>query len=89
MRVVIIGGAASGMTVASRIKKLSNQTEVIVIQKENYVSLGACGLPYFVSNKNLQPNNLLARSVEQFNEQNIVIHTNSVVEKIDDQSKKI
>ncbi|UWD34658.1 FAD-dependent oxidoreductase [Mycoplasma cottewii] len=89
MRVVIIGGAASGMTVASRIKKLSNQTEVIVIQKEDYVSLGACGLPYFVGNKDLQPNNLLARSVEQFSEQNIVIHTKSVVEKIDDQNKKI
>lgn len=35
MRVVIIGAAASGMTIASRIRKLSKETEIIVLQKKN------------------------------------------------------
>ncbi len=62
MKVVIIGGAASGMTIASRIRKLSKETEVIVLQKEKYVSLGACGLPYFVANEDVSEDELLAEN---------------------------
>ncbi|WP_434333571.1 CoA-disulfide reductase [Mycoplasma capricolum subsp. capricolum] len=89
MRIVIIGGAASGMTVASRLKKSQKDAKIIVIQKEKYVSLGACGLPYFVANPILKPNDLLARSVEQFIEQDILVYNESIVKKIDSDNQKI
>lgn len=89
MRIVIIGGAASGMTVASRLKKASKDAQIIVIQKEKYVSLGACGLPYFVANPSLKPNDLLARTVEQFLEQDILVYNESIVKKIDPDQQKV
>lgn len=89
MRVVIIGAAASGMTIASRIRKLSKETEIIVLQKEKYVSLGACGLPYFVANEEVSENDLLARTIEEFSEQNIIIYPNSTVNKVDSENKEV
>ncbi len=89
MKVVIIGGATSGMTIASRIRKLSKETEVIVLQKEKYVSLGACGLPYFVANEDVSEDELLARTIDEFAEQNITIHPESTVIKIDPETKKV
>lgn len=89
MKVVIIGGAASGMTIASRIRKLSKETEVIVLQKEKYVSLGACGLPYFVANEDVSEDELLVRTIDEFAEQNITIHPESTVIKIDPETKKV
>lgn len=89
MKIVIIGGAASGMTVASRLKKADKKAQIIVIQKEKYVSLGACGLPYFVANPSLKPTDLLARTVEQFVEQDILVYSESVVKKIDAENQKV
>ncbi|MDE7037352.1 MAG: FAD-dependent oxidoreductase, partial [Lachnospiraceae bacterium] len=52
MRVVILGGNPAGMSAASRIKRKSPDTEVIVLEKTDEVSYGACGLPYYVAGLN-------------------------------------
>lgn len=48
MKVVIIGGVAAGMSAAAKFKRLSPNDEVIVYEKGDIVSFGACGLPYYV-----------------------------------------
>ncbi len=48
LRVVIIGGVACGPKVASRLKRLIPDAEVTVIDRSEYVSYGACGIPYFL-----------------------------------------
>lgn len=52
MKVIIIGGVAAGMSAASKIKRISKETEVTVYEKGSFLSYGACGLPYFVSGLN-------------------------------------
>jgi NADPH-dependent 2,4-dienoyl-CoA reductase/sulfur reductase-like enzyme/rhodanese-related sulfurtransferase len=47
-RVVIIGGVAGGMSAATRLRRLSNDLEIIVLERSNYVSYANCGLPYYV-----------------------------------------
>ncbi|MBN2800869.1 MAG: FAD-dependent oxidoreductase [Deltaproteobacteria bacterium] len=46
MRLVIIGGDAAGMSAASAAKRMDPTAEVIVLEKSEDVSYGACGLPY-------------------------------------------
>ena len=48
MRVVIIGGVAGGMSAATRLRRLDETAEIIVIERSDYVSYANCGLPYYV-----------------------------------------
>jgi NADPH-dependent 2,4-dienoyl-CoA reductase/sulfur reductase-like enzyme/rhodanese-related sulfurtransferase len=48
MKVVIIGGVAGGMSAATRLRRLDNQAEIIVLERSGHVSYANCGLPYFV-----------------------------------------
>jgi len=47
-RVVIVGGVAGGMSTATRLRRLSNDLEIIVLERSNHVSYANCGLPYYV-----------------------------------------
>ncbi|WP_339021488.1 CoA-disulfide reductase [Spiroplasma endosymbiont of Atherix ibis] len=89
MRTIIIGGSATGMGVAARLKRNDQTCEITVIQDKDYVSLGACGLPYFVANNFEDKNNLIARTKEQFEKQGIKVISNSKVESIDFKDKKV
>jgi len=46
MRLVIIGGDAAGMSAGSQARRLSPESEIIVLEATQDVSYGACGLPY-------------------------------------------
>jgi NADPH-dependent 2,4-dienoyl-CoA reductase/sulfur reductase-like enzyme/rhodanese-related sulfurtransferase len=48
MRVVIIGGVAGGMSAATRLRRLDESAEVIVLERSGHVSYANCGLPYYV-----------------------------------------
>ena len=48
MKIVIIGGVAGGMSAATRLRRLDNDAEIIVLEKSGHVSYANCGLPYFV-----------------------------------------
>ena len=48
-KILIIGGNAAGLKTATRLKRLDPESEVIVLEKGENVSLGACGLPYFIA----------------------------------------
>ncbi|WP_202320224.1 FAD-dependent oxidoreductase [Archaeoglobus neptunius] len=48
MDVVIIGGGAAGLKAASRIRRKDAEANITVVDAGKYVSLGRCGLPYYV-----------------------------------------
>ena len=48
MRVIIIGGVAGGMSAATRLRRLDETAEIIVIEQGDHVSFANCGLPYYV-----------------------------------------
>ena len=49
MRIVVIGANAAGAKAACRAKRVSPEAEVTLIDRGNFISYGACGIPYFVS----------------------------------------
>ncbi|MDP1766660.1 MAG: FAD-dependent oxidoreductase [Methylotenera sp.] len=48
MKIVIVGGVAAGMSTAARARRLSEQAEIVVLERSQYVSFANCGLPYHI-----------------------------------------
>ena len=48
MRIIVIGGVAGGMSAATRLRRLNEKAEIIVLEKSGHVSYANCGLPYYV-----------------------------------------
>jgi NADPH-dependent 2,4-dienoyl-CoA reductase/sulfur reductase-like enzyme len=65
---VVIGGVAAGMSAASRARRRNPELEIIVLEKGQHVSYGACGLPYYVSGKVADWNDLVVYTPEHFHE---------------------
>lgn len=38
MKIVIVGGVAAGMSAAARVRRLSEQAEIVVLERSHYVS---------------------------------------------------
>jgi len=47
--VVIIGGVAAGPKAGCRIKRLMPSARVVMVDRDNLISYGGCGIPYYVS----------------------------------------
>jgi NADPH-dependent 2,4-dienoyl-CoA reductase/sulfur reductase-like enzyme len=89
MKVAIIGGAASGMGVAAKLLRTSKDAQITVYQNHDYISLGACGLPYFISNNFDDENNMIARTPEFFQKNGVEMRINTLVVDIDFENKII
>lgn len=89
MKVIIIGGVAAGMSAAAKFKRLSPKDEVIVYEKGDIVSFGACGLPYYVGGFFDDSREMIARTPEEFRESGVEIYTKHEVIDVDFLNKKI
>ncbi len=47
-KIVIIGAVALGPKVACRLKRLDPKAEITLLDKDNLISYGGCGIPYYV-----------------------------------------
>lgn len=47
-KVVIIGAVALGPKVACRLRRLDPEAEITLIDRDNIISYGGCGIPYYV-----------------------------------------
>ena len=45
-RVVIVGGNAGGMSTATRLRRLDETADIVVLEAGDHVSYASCGLPY-------------------------------------------
>ena len=49
MRIVVIGANAAGAKAASKAKRINPKADITLIDRGNFISYGACGIPYYVS----------------------------------------
>jgi len=47
-RIVVIGGSAAGPKAAAKARRIDNNAEVVILQKEADLSMASCGYPYYV-----------------------------------------
>jgi len=48
-KIIIVGGVAAGPKAACRVKRLLPDASVTLIDQDNLISYGGCGIPYYVS----------------------------------------
>ncbi len=90
MNFVIIGGDAAGMSAASRAKRNSPDTNVIVLEQTEDVSYSACGMPYNIADPHRDMNDLVVREANVFrSKQGIDLRTGHKAEKIDSRQKVV
>ena len=90
MKVVIVGGVAGGATTATRLRRLDEKAEIIMIDKGNHISFANCGLPYYVGDVIKNKEDLLLQTPESFNRRfNVDVRIREEVIKINPNEKKI
>jgi NADPH-dependent 2,4-dienoyl-CoA reductase/sulfur reductase-like enzyme/rhodanese-related sulfurtransferase len=88
--IVIIGGVAGGMSAATRLRRLDNTAEIVVLEKSGYVSYANCGLPYFVGGVIEEEENLLLQTPESLHDRfRLDVRINSEVISIDRANKNV
>ena len=89
MKIIIVGGVAAGMSAAAKASRLNKEAEIVVYEKTEIVSWGACGLPYYVGDFYQDPNNMIARPVHKFIEAGMNIKIKHEVIGVDTEKKEI
>nr|WP_207729503.1 FAD-dependent oxidoreductase [Clostridium gallinarum] len=89
-KILIVGGVAGGASAATRLRRLSEEDNIIMFEKGPHVSFSNCGLPYHLSGVIDEVDKLLLMSPEKFKAQyNIEARVNSEVLAIDRKNKEI
>ena len=89
-RILIVGGVAGGASAAAKLRRNSEEDQIIMFEKGPHVSFSNCALPYHLSGTIESPNRLVLMSPEKFKAQyNIEARVNSEVVSIDREKKEI
>lgn len=89
-KIIIIGGVAAGATAAAKVRRLSPEARIIMLEAGPDISFANCGLPYYIGGDIKSRSKLILQSPESFNEQyNVEVHTHTMVTAIDRNHKKI
>ena len=90
MKIVIIGGVAGGMSAATRLRRLNEKAEIIVLEKSGYVSYANCGLPYYVGGVIENENSLLLQTPESLHQRfNLDVRIKSEALSIDKENRTV
>jgi len=88
--IVVVGGDAAGMSAASKLKRERPDREVVVFERGEWVSYGACGLPYYVKGEVESLEDLVSIPPESFiEEREIDLRTGHEVTAIDREARTV
>ncbi|MBO5172710.1 MAG: FAD-dependent oxidoreductase [Bacteroidaceae bacterium] len=87
---IIIGGVAGGATAAARIRRNTEQAEIILFEKGEHISYANCGLPYYIGGVIEERERLFVQTPEAFGKRfNIDVRVNSEVVGIYPDNKSV
>ena len=87
---LIVGGVAGGATAAARIRRNTEQAEIILFEKGQYISYANCGLPYYLGGVIEERDRLFVQTPEAFGKRfNIDVRVNSEVTQIEPDKKLV
>lgn len=88
-KIIIIGGVAAGMSAAAKARRIDKEAKITVYEKTEFVSWGACGMPYYVGGFFDDSNVMIARTAEETIKSGIDLKIKNEVIKIDSKNKKV
>ncbi|HEY5715699.1 MAG TPA: FAD-dependent oxidoreductase [Psychromonas sp.] len=89
-KIVIVGGVAGGASAAARARRLSEDAEIIMFERGEFISFANCGLPYHIGGEITERSNLLLQTPQSFLARfNVDVRTMSEVVSIDKEKKSV
>jgi NADPH-dependent 2,4-dienoyl-CoA reductase/sulfur reductase-like enzyme/rhodanese-related sulfurtransferase len=89
-KIVIVGGVAAGATAAAKVRRISPDAQITMLEAGPDISFANCGLPYYISGDIKSRSKLLLQSPESFKEQyGVEVHTHTEVTSIDREACKV
>lgn len=87
-KVLIVGGVAGGASAAARLRRLDESAEIIMLERDEYISFANCGLPYYIGETITEREKLLVQTPESMKDRfNIDVRINSEVMGLDTNKK--
>ncbi len=89
-RILIVGGVAGGASAAARARRLSEDAEIIMFERGEFISFANCGLPYHIGGEIKDRDRLLVQTPEKMHQRfTIDVRTRSEVLRIDTEQKHV
>jgi NADPH-dependent 2,4-dienoyl-CoA reductase/sulfur reductase-like enzyme/rhodanese-related sulfurtransferase len=83
-KIVIVGGVAAGATAAAKVRRISPDAQITMLEAGPDISFANCGLPYYIGGDIKSRSKLILQSPESFNEQyGVDVHIHTIVSSID------
>jgi CoA-disulfide reductase len=89
-KVLIVGGVAGGASTAARLRRLDEDAQIIMFERDAYISFANCGLPYYIGENIKEREKLLVQTPESMNARfNIDVRINSEVIGVNPEKKTV
>lgn len=90
MKVLIVGGVAGGASAAARLRRMDEHANIIMFERDEYISFANCGLPYYIGGEIEEKEALTLQTPESFNSRfNVDVRNFNEVIAIDRGNKKV
>ena len=90
MKYLIIGGVAGGATTAARLRRMDEQSQIVMFERGEHVSYANCGLPYYIGGTIADRDKLFLQTPQSFGARfNVDVRVSSEVVAINRAAKTI
>ena len=90
MKILVIGGGATGASAAARLRRLDDNAKILILEKTKEISIANCGLPYYCSGEIDSEDKMHVSSVQKFkNLLNVDIRMDAEVTEINRKNKTV
>lgn len=90
MRIIIVGAVAAGTSAAAKARRNSENSEIVIYEKDNFISYSGCGMPYYIGGEVESADELIPRDPAFFKSKyNVDIHILHEVVSVHPIEKKV
>ena len=90
MKYLIVGGVAGGATTAARLRRMDEQSQIVMFERGEHVSYANCGLPYYIGGTIAEREKLFLQTPQSFNARfNVDVRVNAEVVAINRNEKTV
>jgi CoA-disulfide reductase len=89
-KILVVGGVAGGASTVARLRRLDENAEIVMFERDEYISFANCGLPYYIGGTIKEREKLLVQTPESMHDRfNIDVRINSEVIGVDVNKKTV
>lgn len=90
MKYLIVGGVAGGATTAARLRRMDEQSQIVMFERGEHVSYANCGLPYYIGGTIAERDKLFLQTPQSFGARfNVDVRVNSEVVSVNRANKTV